>query len=650
MYFATQSWGWPLVAERDGRKFDLESAMIQAKQAGLRGWEHYFATPDDVSTVVELAQKVGLELHSAYIPGAFHEPELAEAATKNFLQVAAALRDVGVRTLICNPDPLDWDKPDSLKTEAQLHTQLAAINKLGAALAAAGSRLLYHSHDPEMQGGAREFHHILVNTDPAYMGLCLDAHWIYRGSSNSQRALHDIISLYANRIEMIHLRQSKDHIWTESIGPGDIDYPALAEHLKRHNVKALMTLELGAEKGTPHELTPVQAHTQPIQYLEPILLPFAVEPDVTTGDRSLPWRINLIGAGAIARLHANAVKNMKDLGPYQLLAADPSQKARNGFKEAFPKAIMFESGDEMLASSPAQDRDIVIVAVPPIWHHSTALAAIQSNRHVLCEKPVTMTTAELDDLLAAIQKTGRHFGDCSVRFLCNDALDRAREIVASGAIGSPYHVRLVNRIPRIRSGIEFQPDSKWFLDKEIAGGGIGFDWGPYDLGVLFDVLRPVAATIHHAFMACPKTGADPTDQPITVETHIGATLTLKLESGAAVTLDYERASCVHGEHEATLNVDGTAGGLSWEWCPSFQNNAVKLTQYVDVDGIVDKQVEHFRTFSYDDVHGRPLVAFVDLVAGRRSVILPENRLKFNYSILVAMYKSAAEGKPTEVHL
>jgi len=82
-----------------------------------------------------------------------------------------------------------------------------------------GLTLSYHNHDIELRNAAREFHHMMVGTDPAYVTLCLDAHWIYRGAGNSAVALFDVLKLYGPRITELHLRQSKDNIWTETFRP-----------------------------------------------------------------------------------------------------------------------------------------------------------------------------------------------------------------------------------------------------------------------------------------------------------------------------------------------------------------------------------------------------------------------------------------------
>lgn len=63
------------------------------------------------------------------------------------------------------------------------------------------------------------------------MSLCLDVHWAYRGSGNSQVALFAIIKLYGHRIAELHIRQSRGGIWSETFGEGDIDYTRLTREL-----------------------------------------------------------------------------------------------------------------------------------------------------------------------------------------------------------------------------------------------------------------------------------------------------------------------------------------------------------------------------------------------------------------------------------
>lgn len=661
MFFATNVYPWTQLAKRNGQEWDLDRAMAETKQAGIRGWEQSFRKVEEIPSVLEAAKRHGLEMYSAYIPGAFHEPELASATSANVREIAHVLRRNGIRYIIVNPDPLPGG---SLKTDAQLLVQSKALNELGKALASSGTRLLYHTHDPEMKSDGRELHHTLSHCDRKALGFCLDAHWVYRGASNDETILYEIIQRYADRIDLIHFRQSLNGVWCESIGPGDIDYPKLASLLSESGVKAIMVLELALQDETPATMTGAQANRDAARYLESILGQLSLDPAEGTNP---PWRVYLYGAGAIAHQHGTAAAKLPGC---QLFAADPSEDARDAFQNAFPNARLFKDAEEMLASSPAQDRDMVVLAVPPYLHLPAGLTAFRSGRHVLSEKPVVLSEAELSDLLAASHKAGRRFGECSIRFLGFDAVNRARDLIATNGIGKPYHARLVNRLPRSRPGIEYQPSSRWFLDKDKAGGGTMFDWGVYDLSTFFDVLRPVAARVHHAWIATPPTAVDPSAHPITVETHAGATMTLDLESGASVSFEYERACGFHGERQSILTVDGSTGGLSWDWTPSSTATVASVADFVgaegnkaepayppstvtrslDVDGKLVTHVETFTGFGYDRVYARPVLAMADLIAGRESTILSEARLKFNFGVLAAIFRVAAEGKPVDVRL
>jgi inosose dehydratase len=127
----------------------------------------------------------------------------------------------------------------------------------------------------EMRQGAREFHHMLQATDPQHVTFCLDAHWVYRGAGNSQVALFDVVRMYANRITELHLRQSKNGIWTEVFGEGDIDYPRLVRELAGRGVRPHVVLEQSVEKGSPDTLTAVDAHRKSLQYTRKVFAPLA---------------------------------------------------------------------------------------------------------------------------------------------------------------------------------------------------------------------------------------------------------------------------------------------------------------------------------------------------------------------------------------
>ena len=116
---------------------------------------------------------------------------------------------------------------------------------------------------------------MLLATDPAHMTFCLDVHWIYRGAGNSNVALYDVLTLYADRISELHIRQSTDHVWSETLGEGDIDYTAVVDVLVQRGIRPHLVLEQAVEEGTPHTLSALEAHRQTHAYAVGVFAPLA---------------------------------------------------------------------------------------------------------------------------------------------------------------------------------------------------------------------------------------------------------------------------------------------------------------------------------------------------------------------------------------
>ena len=266
MFIATNVYGWTQIARREGRDFDRARAMRDARAAGLTGWEDAFRSPGEVAQVAADAVAAGLAMRSAYVFGAFHTVEAAAAATDTALAIVDALLPHGVTRFISNPDPLPGG---ALKSDGELRVQAHALETLGRRMRERGAELLYHTHAPEMQASAREFHHMLASTDPAAVSLCLDVHWVWRGAGNSMVALEDIIRLYGDRVSELHLRQSHGGIWAESVEDGDIDLDTVAAMLGERRARPLIVLEHAYEEATPADRDPIEAHASSVAYLAP---------------------------------------------------------------------------------------------------------------------------------------------------------------------------------------------------------------------------------------------------------------------------------------------------------------------------------------------------------------------------------------------
>lgn len=115
-------------------------------------------------------------------------------------------------------------------------------------------------------------------------------------------------------------------------------------------------------------------------------------------------RIGILGAAGIA---PNAVivpaRRRDDLAVTAIASRSADSAERYAATHGIPTS--FGSYEELLGSP---DIDAVYVALPPSEHARWSTAALESGKHVLCEKPITMNAAEAKQVAAVAEQAGRH--------------------------------------------------------------------------------------------------------------------------------------------------------------------------------------------------------------------------------------------------
>jgi len=229
-----------------GKKMEdsLDEVFAAAKGAGfddIQGWLSFYGSPEAAKRTAGLLSKHKLTMQAAYTGGAMHVDEKAAAAIKSIVDQARVGAANGLKVVIMNPDTVGREK-----TDEELAIQSRNLNLLGGRLRELGLRLAIHTHDPEMRSNAREWYHILKNTEADKVFFCLDLHWIFRGKQDPYKLLEDA----GKRAIDLHLRNSKGGVWSEDLGDGDIDHQKVAGILEKIGYKGLYTVELAYEGGT----------------------------------------------------------------------------------------------------------------------------------------------------------------------------------------------------------------------------------------------------------------------------------------------------------------------------------------------------------------------------------------------------------------
>ena len=264
-HVAINQWSVGATRSRDKKRpnVPLDDELAGLAACGINGLEPGLQTPEQAKALAEKLKKHGLEMRSIYTGSDLIDAATADKEIERIIALAKQAKALGTKIIVTNPSPLPKRQG---KTDAQLTAQAAGLNRLGREMTALGLTLAYHNHDVELEHAAREFHHMMLGTEPACLSLCLDAHWVYRGSGHSQVALFDVVKLYGPRVAELHLRQSKGNVWSEAFGDGDIDYRALWKSLAAVGAKPLLVIEQGPEQGTPQTLEVAEAHLRSCRY------------------------------------------------------------------------------------------------------------------------------------------------------------------------------------------------------------------------------------------------------------------------------------------------------------------------------------------------------------------------------------------------
>lgn len=146
--------------------------------------------------------------------------------------------------------------------------------------------------------------------------------------------------------------------------------------------------------------------------------------------RETPLRAGVLGTGAVARLHAEALAVREDADLVAVADHDPARAAEFAARHG---GAVFDDLDAMLAGA---GLDVLHLCTPPQGHADQARAAFAAGCDVVIEKPPALSLAELDAIAAAAETAGRRF---AVVFQQRTGTGAAhvKRLLDSGALGRP---------------------------------------------------------------------------------------------------------------------------------------------------------------------------------------------------------------------
>ena len=172
-------------------------------------------------------------------------------------------------------------------------------------------------------------------------------------------------------------------------------------------------------------------------------------------------KMGIIGFGGMGRWHQWLIESIDELeiaGVWDIDQTAREKAIERGLK-------VYQSQEELLEQ---EEIEFVLIATPNDVHCSIAVAAMRAGKHVVCEKPVAMSSQELAEMWNVSKETGRFFTVHQNRRWDEDFLT-VKKILDEQILGNVY--RIESRVHGSR-GIP----GDWRAQKQY-GGGMVLDWG-----------------------------------------------------------------------------------------------------------------------------------------------------------------------------
>ncbi|MEU6194338.1 Gfo/Idh/MocA family oxidoreductase [Streptomyces sp. NPDC047061] len=299
--------------------------------------------------------------------------------------------------------------------------------------------------------------------------------------------------------------------------------------------------------------------------------------------------VAVVGFGWMGRVHSQAYQRVPHHFPQLPVRAELVAVAEEVPGRAEEAAAQFG-----FASTTRDWRDVVAdprvhavsITAPNFLHREIGVAMAEAGKHIWIEKPVGLTSEDARAVSEAVAKAGVR-GTVGFNYRNAPAVAYARELIASGELGTVTHVRI-----RLFSDYAAHPDGAltWRYERARGGGGVlgdlashGVDLARFLLGDIASLAadtavfiperaRPTGATAGHTLATGGELG------PVENEDYVNCLL--RFASGARGVLEACRVS-VGEQNNYGFEVHGTKGAVFWDYRRMGELGVSRGTSYQD---------------------------------------------------------------------
>jgi predicted dehydrogenase len=260
-------------------------------------------------------------------------------------------------------------------------------------------------------------------------------------------------------------------------------------------------------------------------------------------------KVAVVGYGGAYNMGRQHLNQMAEAGMTPTAVTEIDAERLKAATVDFPGIETYPTVDAMLKKSKV---NLVVLITPHNTHAPLALKCLKAGRHVVCEKPLAITTEEVNEMIAGAKRSGVMLSTYHNRHWDGRILQAVDRIKKKKEIGETVRIEC-------HMGGYGQPRDWWRSSRKISGG-ILYDWGvhllEYALQLIDAPITEVSGYSHHGHWAPLTFWKKDTNEDegfINVRFKSGQWLTLTIS-----TIDSK-------PKEGLLEITGTKGSYLMDW-------------------------------------------------------------------------------------
>ena len=343
-------------------------------------------------------------------------------------------------------------------------------------------------------------------------------------------------------------------------------------------------------------------------------------------------KVGVIGTGGISGVHLGGYSRNPNVEIYALCDINEKNLAKRA--EEYKVSRTFTDYREMLA---LKELDAVSVCTWNSAHAECAIAALRAGKHVLCEKPMALNTAQAQEMEKAAKESGKLLMIGFVRRFGNDCAV-LKDFIDSGSFGEIYYAKAQYLRRKGCPG-------GWFGDKSRSGGGPLIDLGVHVIDLCRYLMGgPQPVSVYGATFNKLGDRRHIKDARGYSSTVVSKDDIFDVEDMATALIRFDNGAVLSVEASFSLNIEKDVGNIELFGTKAGCKLDPELTIFTDMnDYLANVKLSQSTALSFDGLFDNEINHFVECIETGKPCRNPAQDGVTLMKILDGIYESARTG-------